>query len=173
MKTNYVVLASLLVLSACKPSSPSATGSNPAGTPAASATKLTLTGSSTVAPLAAEIGKRFETQHPGVRVDVQTGGSSRGVADALSGLADIGDASRALKPEEISQGLIATTIAKDGICVILHKDNPVKELTKEQIVSIYLGKVTDWKQVGSLMLAQTEARMIQYRRAVPLAQATA
>ncbi|MGH7889036.1 MAG: substrate-binding domain-containing protein, partial [Thermodesulfobacteriota bacterium] len=58
--------------------------------------KLVLTGSSTVAPLAAEIGKRFEAQHPDVRIDVQTGGSSRGVADARQELADIGMVSRAL-----------------------------------------------------------------------------
>ena len=62
--------------------------------------KLTVTGSSTIAPIVAEIAKRFEAKHPGVRVDVQTGGSSRGVQDVASGLADIGMASRELKPEE-------------------------------------------------------------------------
>jgi len=108
--------------------------------------KLTLTGSSTVAPLAAELAKRFEERHPGVRVDVQSGGSSRGVADAHSGLADIGMASRALKPGEAD--LLAFTIAHDGICVILHKDNPVAALSDEQIVAIYTGKIADWKQVG-------------------------
>jgi phosphate transport system substrate-binding protein len=59
--------------------------------------KLVITGSTTVAPLAAEIGKRFESEHPAVRVDVQTGGSSRGIADARTGVADIGMASRSLK----------------------------------------------------------------------------
>ncbi len=62
--------------------------------------RLTLTGSSTIAPLALEIGKRFEQQNPGVRVDVQTGGSSRGVNDARTGLAGIGMASRALNESE-------------------------------------------------------------------------
>ena len=108
--------------------------------------KLTLTGSSTVAPLAAELGKRFERLHPGVRVDVQSGGSSRGIADARSGLADIGMASRALKPGEAD--LMPHTIARDGICVILHKDNPVAALSDEQIVAIYTGKIADWKEVG-------------------------
>src|SRR5690349_11009189 len=69
--------------------------------------KLTLTGSSTVAPLAAEIAKRFEQIHPGVRVDVQSGGSSRGVSDARSGAADLGLVSRALNPDETD--LKATT----------------------------------------------------------------
>ena len=58
--------------------------------------KLVLTGASTVAPLADEIGKRFEKQNPGIQVDVQTGGSARGVNDARVGLADIGMVSRDL-----------------------------------------------------------------------------
>ena len=64
----------------------------------ADAQKLVLTGSSTIAPLALEIGKRFEKLNPGVRVDVQSGGSTRGVNDARAGLADIGMASRTLNP---------------------------------------------------------------------------
>ncbi len=110
------------------------------------ADKLVLTGSSTIAPLAAEIGKRFEKQNSGVRVDVQTGGSSRGVSDARSGLADIGMASRALKAEE--NDLKSFTIALDGVGLILHKDNPVKTLTDQQVIDIYIGKITNWKGVG-------------------------
>lgn len=108
--------------------------------------KLTLTGSSTVAPLAAEIGKRFEQRHPDARVDVQSGGSSRGVVDARTGAADIGLVSRKLNPEE--SDLKAITIALDGVCVILNADNPLKQLTDEQVVGIYTGKITNWKDVG-------------------------
>ncbi|MEH2226764.1 phosphate ABC transporter substrate-binding protein [Nostoc sp.] len=109
--------------------------------------KLVLTGSSTIAPLAAEIGKRFESQHPGARVDVQSGGSSRGVSDARQGVANVGMVSRALlKPEE--NDLKAFSIARDGVTVILHKDNPVKSLNNKQVVDIYTGKVRNWKQVG-------------------------
>jgi len=110
------------------------------------ADKLVLTGSSTIAPLAAEIGKRFEKQNPDVRVDVQTGGSSRGVTDARTGLADIGMASRALHPEE--NDLKNFTIAMDGVCLIVHKKNPVKTLTNQQVIDIYTGKITNWKEVG-------------------------
>ena len=108
--------------------------------------KLVLTGSSTVAPLALEIGKRFEQQNPGVRVDVQSGGSSRGVADARSGLADIGMVSRALKPDE--SDLVAHSIAIDGIGIILHRDNPISSLSDAQIKAIYTGQITHWKAVG-------------------------
>jgi phosphate transport system substrate-binding protein len=108
--------------------------------------KLVLTGSSTIAPLAAEIGKRFESLHANVRVDVQTGGSSRGISDARAGLADIGMASRALKEDE--KDLLSFTIALDGISIILNKANPVESLNKQQIIDIYTGKIVNWKDVG-------------------------
>jgi len=129
--------------------------------------KLTLTGSSTVAPLAAEIAKRFEQTHPGVRIDVQSGGSSRGVADALSGLAGVGMVSRDLKPEEKDQ-LIAFTIARDGITVILHRDNPVKELSRDQVISIYTGKTTRWSGVGGKDAAITVVNKAEGRSTLEL-----
>lgn len=109
--------------------------------------KLVLTGSSTIAPLALEIGKRFERLHVGVRVDVQAGGSSRGVSDARTGLADIGMVSRALKQEE--HDLTAHTVAMDGVSMIVHSSNPVKSLTDTQIKAIYIGQISNWNDVGS------------------------
>lgn len=108
--------------------------------------QLVLTGSSTIAPLISEIGKQFEASHPGARVDVQSGGSSRGVADARRDLADMGMVSRELKPEE--QDLVAITIARDGVGVIVHADNPVRSLSNEQIVAIYTGKIQNWDEAG-------------------------
>jgi phosphate transport system substrate-binding protein len=108
--------------------------------------KLVLTGSSTVAPLALEMAKRFEKLNPSVRVDVQSGGSSRGINDARSGLADIGMASRALKSDE--KDLMSHTIALDGIGIILNGKNPIKTLTATQIKAIYTGQITNWKALG-------------------------
>jgi len=119
----------------------------------ATGVKLVLTGSSTVAPLASEIGKRFEALYPGARVDVQTGGSSRGIADVSSGRANIGMASRALHPKE--SALFAHTIAQDGISIILHRDNPIKKLSHQQVIDIYTGKITRWTQVGGADLPIT------------------
>ncbi|MBE7467192.1 MAG: phosphate ABC transporter substrate-binding protein [Planctomycetes bacterium] len=109
--------------------------------------KLEVTGSSTVAPVVLEAAKRFEKLHPAVRINVQTGGSSRGVADPQKGIADIGMASRALKEDE-AKTVVAHLIALDGICVILHKTNRVENLSDEQVMGIYLGKWTNWKDVG-------------------------
>lgn len=108
--------------------------------------KISLSGSSTVAPLAQEIAVRFEKLHPGVRVDVQTGGSSRGVNDVAKGLVDIGMASRQLKNSEV--GLTPHTIAWDGISIIVNKSNPIQQLNSDQVRAIYTGKVTNWSVLG-------------------------
>lgn len=136
-----IALTSCVWLQGC--SSPNTAATNNTNKPQG---KLVLTGSSTIAPLTAEISKRFESGHPGVRVDVQSGGSSRGITDARQGVADIGMVSRALKPEE--KDLKAFSIARDGVTVILHKENPVQSLSDKQVVDIYTGKLTNWKQVG-------------------------
>jgi len=112
----------------------------------AAAQRLTLTGSSTVAPLVNEIARRFEAQFPGVRIDVQTGGSSRGINDVRKGVADIGLVSRALKPDE--DDLHAHTIALDGIGLIVHARNPVASLSRRQIADVFTGNITRWNAVG-------------------------
>src|SRR5262245_20590621 len=93
-----------------------------------------------------EIARRFESEHPGVRIDVQMGGSSRGVADARQGTADIGMASRDPKDEE--KDLRFYPIARDGVAIILHASNPVQTLDDEQIRRIYRKEITNWSEVG-------------------------
>lgn len=108
--------------------------------------RLVLTGSSTVAPLALELAKRFEQQNAGVRIDVQTGGSSRGIADARSGLAHIGLVSRALKADEAD--LVGHVVAMDGVSIIVNRANPLATLSAEQIRDIYTGKIRNWRDAG-------------------------
>jgi len=132
-------------ISVCTIMSPFLTVSSPVFA-AALEGKLVVTGSSTVAPLVSEMAKRFEKIHSKVRIDVQTGGSSRGLNDTREGLAHIGMVSRSLTATE--GDLIGTPIAMDGIGVMLHSDNPVKSLSKDQIAKIYSGAITNWKEVG-------------------------
>ena len=127
------------LVAGCSERAESATASGLSG-------RLELTGSSTVGPLMLEIAKRFETLHRAVRIDVQTGGSSRGVSDARRGLVDIGMASRSLKDSE--SDLVTHTIAVDGICLIVHRDNPISELTEQQIIDIYTGRIVNWRDAG-------------------------
>ena len=128
-----ILLCILAVLSGCSRDS--------------SATRIQLSGSSTLGPLAEEIGKRYEELNPGVRIEVQTGGSSRGIAEAKSGLADIGMSSRALKSSE-KDGRIAWPIAMDGVCFIVHKNNPVGELSRAQLLSILNADIDNWSELG-------------------------
>jgi phosphate transport system substrate-binding protein len=109
--------------------------------------RITATGSSTISPLLLEIAKRFETQHAGVRVDIQTGGSSRGINDAILGTASIGMSSRALKAAE-AEKVTSHVIARDGVVMLAHASNSVGNLTSEQIIAIYKGEATNWKAVG-------------------------
>lgn len=108
--------------------------------------KLLITGSSTMCPLIGEIGRRFETLHPEVRIEVQCGGSGRGIDDVREGKAAIGMASRPLTGKE--SDLYCVPIARDGVSIILHKDNPVKSLSDAQVAEIYTGRLTNWKKVG-------------------------
>ncbi|HEY7313612.1 MAG TPA: phosphate ABC transporter substrate-binding protein [Gemmataceae bacterium] len=107
---------------------------------------LVLTGSSCMTPLMRDIGKRFEESHPDVHVDVQSRGSTHGATDARQGLADIGMVARSLKPDESM--LHATPIARDGLCLIVHRTNPVQTLSDDQVVRMYTRAVSNWKQVG-------------------------
>ena len=108
--------------------------------------KIRLTGSSTMAPLVEALGKRFQALHPEVAIEVEMGGSSRGIKDVREGSCNIGMVGRSLKDDE--RDLLGFPIARDGVCLIVHKDNPVKSLSSEQVVGIYTGQITNWKEVG-------------------------
>jgi phosphate transport system substrate-binding protein len=120
---------------------------------------LVLTGSSTMAPLLAEIAQRFEREHPGVRVDVQTGGSSRGILDAREGRADIGMSSRPLAGEE-GAGMASHVVAWDGVAFVVHADNPVRALGDGELRGILTGAIGDWREVGG-----PEAEIVVVNRA--------
>ena len=107
--------------------------------------KLVITGSSTISPLMADLAEQFETQS-GIQVDVQSGGSGRGISDTRQGLADFGMVSRALKTDE--QDLTAHLIGRDGIAMIVNSANPVTALSNTEIVAIYTGEQQNWSSLG-------------------------
>ncbi len=117
-----------------------------AGVPLAG--KLLITGSSTMAPLIGELAKRFRARHPDVVITVEAGGSGRGVKDALEGKADIGMVSRELTSKE--RTLFAIPIARDGVAFAVHKDNPVRGLTRAQALELFTGKIVNWKALGGV-----------------------
>jgi phosphate transport system substrate-binding protein len=144
LATIVCVLAGALPLGGCGGASPADAAAPRQGLLRG---KLTVTGSSTAAPLVAEIARRFEALHPGVRVDVQTGGSSRGIADAIAGLADVGMSSRGLHPSEHA-ALASHVLARDGVCFIVHARNPVTHVSDVALRSIFSGALDTWAALG-------------------------
>lgn len=128
--------------------------------------KLVVTGASTIAPLMSEIGKRFEEKHPGVRVDVQTGGSSRGVNDARQGLNDIGMVSRLANEDE--KDLVFIPIAVNGVAMIVHSSNTVQELSPDQVRAIYRDQINNWSEVGGPDLPITVVHKAEGRSTLEL-----
>jgi len=107
---------------------------------------LILAGSTSVQPFAETLSEAYMKIHPEISIDVQGGGSSAGIMSAQTNTADIGMSSRKLKDEE--KTLWSVEIARDGLAVIIHPDNPITSLTLSQIRAIYSGTITNWKQLG-------------------------
>ena len=94
------------------------------------------------------LGEAFMAENSGVTFTYNPTGSGTGITAVKEGRCDIGLSSRALKEEEKADGLQETILALDGIAVIVHPQNPVSDLTVEQIAKIYTGEITNWKEVG-------------------------
>jgi phosphate transport system substrate-binding protein len=107
-----------------------------------------------VLPIAQMTAEVFMEQHPDVKISVQGGGSGIGIAAIIDGTCDIGDASRSMKEQELSNAVSkgvnpkANFVAMDGIAVIVHPSNKVVGLSKQQLKDIYIGKISDWSAVG-------------------------
>ena len=129
--------------------------------------RLSITGSSTMAPLIADMAQLFEARSD-LRVDVQSGGSGRGINDTLNGLAHIGMSSRGLTAGEIASGLVTHTIAWDGIAIIVQEDNPLTELSREHIRSIFRGEVENWQHLGGADRAITVVNKAEGRSTLAL-----
>ncbi len=107
--------------------------------------KIVVAGSTSVQPFAEILAEAYFHEHPNIEIDVQGGGSSAGIMAVKTKTADIGMSSRELKKDEI---FWSVEIAKDGLALIVHPDNPVSNLSSQQVQDIYSRKITNWKQVG-------------------------
>lgn len=105
-------------------------------------------GSTSMEKVIGALGEAFEADNSGVKFTYNPTGSGSGITAVAEGRCDIGLSSRALKDEEAAQGLVGTTLALDGIAVVVNPGNPVDDLTIEQIASIYKGEITNWSEVG-------------------------
>lgn len=110
--------------------------------------KVTVAGSSSVTPVMEKLAEAYKAQNSEVTVEVQQSDSTTGVTSALEGVCDIGMASRDLKEEETAKGAQGQVIAMDGIAVVVNNENPVDDLTSEQVKDIYVGDTTDWSELA-------------------------
>lgn len=110
--------------------------------------KIVVAGSSSVTPAMEKLKEAYKKLNPDVNIEVQQSDSTTGVKSAISGICDIGMASRGLKKSEIEKGVQATVIATDGIAVIVNKESKVDNMTKAQVADIFMGKVTTWDKLA-------------------------
>jgi phosphate transport system substrate-binding protein len=122
---------------------------------------LKISGSTTVQPIASKAAEKYMDAHSDVDIQVSGGGSGAGITAIGQGTVDIGMSSRELKSSEMTQypSLKTTTIAKDGIAIIVHKSNSVSHLSLVQIRGIYNGTYTNWNQLGG-----TDKTIVVYGR---------
>ena len=108
---------------------------------------VTTDGSTSMEKVIGTLGEAF-TEKEGINVTYNPTGSGSGIQAVSEGRCDIGLSSRALKDDEKASGLKETIVALDGIAIIVNPQNPVKDLSLEQIAKIYTGEITNWKDVG-------------------------
>ncbi|MDP2994897.1 MAG: phosphate ABC transporter substrate-binding protein [Anaerolineales bacterium] len=145
---RLILLVSLLFLTAC------GGGSGQPSSPIQASAYIQNKGSDTMVNLALAWAERYQAEHPDVSLSVTGGGSGTGIAALVNGTVDIANASRAMKSEEKQQaeanGItpVEFTAARDAIAVIVNPENPVRQLTLQQISDIYSGKFNNWTEVG-------------------------
>lgn len=110
--------------------------------------KVALDGSTSMENVIGALCESYESTHSDVSFTYNPTGSGSGITAVLDGRCDIGLSSRGLKDDEIAAGLSETVLAYDGIAVIVNQENPVNDLTLEEISSIYTGEITNWSEVG-------------------------
>ena len=110
--------------------------------------KVIVAGSSSVTPVMEKLKEAYLVENPSAQIEVQQSDSSTGMSAAIDGTCDIGMSSRELKDSELSGGITPTTIATDGIAVIVNKDNEVDGLKADQVKAIYTGEVAEWSELN-------------------------
>ncbi len=124
----------LLVLAAC-------------GDSGGATQRINVSGSTSISPFAEHLAELYQKQHAGKSINVQSLGSSAGIQAAAEGVAEIGMSSRELRAEE-AERLEQRVIARDGLAIIVHPNNPIQNLTQAQVQSLFSGDIANWKDIG-------------------------
>ena len=163
MKKTLAIILSLVLciglLAACgeEPSENTSPASDPAGEETAPASEpagdelsgnVAANGSTSMEAVMQGLQEGFKGVQPGITVGYTGSGSGAGITGVLEGTCDLGLSSRALSDDEKAQGAVENVIAKDGVAIIVNPENPVTDLTTEQVAQIYTGEITNWSELG-------------------------
>jgi phosphate transport system substrate-binding protein len=149
---KYLLILGILILSACG----NHNASSQTGTSDNNVAYIENKGSDTIVNLALAWAEAYQKINPNISISVTGGGSGTGISALINGTTDIANASRKIKAEEIATiedtGVepIEYVIARDAIAVIVHIDNPINNLTLQQISDIYSGKINNWNEIGGV-----------------------
>ena len=109
---------------------------------------VVVNGSTSMGNVINALTEGFNEINPDVQISYTGSGSSAGIEGVLAGSCDLGLSSRELSADELGEGAVANVIAKDGVAVVVNPENPVSELTSEQIAQIFTGEITNWSELG-------------------------
>jgi phosphate transport system substrate-binding protein len=149
-----VVFSMFVLLFALLSSCGQASGPTPSGTQISQIATIVNKGSDTIVNLALAWAEKYQQLHPNMEISVTGGGSGTGIAALINGTVDIANASRQIKPEEIQQAKkngenpVEFVVARDAIAIIVNPENPVNQLSIQQLSDIYSGKINNWNEVG-------------------------
>lgn len=132
-----VALSGMLLVGCTRPS---ATGFEP--------TRLRIAGSTSLQPVLESLARAYRSSHPDVLVEIRGGGSAEGLRALRAGEADLAAVSWKPETEEVPREVQAVPFARDGIAIVVHRENPVADLTLLQLRALYSGQVADWATLG-------------------------
>lgn len=157
MKTSFYLAlipclaAGLFLTPSCRQSATPGTAAAASGDLSAFAGQsgtISIAGGTAHIPVMQKAAKAIMSSNPEIQITIAGGGSGVGAQQVGKGLVDIGNTGRPLKEKESALGLISHPFAIDGVAIVIHPDNPVAELSSQQVASIYAGTTTNWKEVG-------------------------
>lgn len=150
MKKLFKLCVCLLVLVglvACSSNSNNETSDNSSSTVSGS---VSTDGSTSMEKVIGALGESFMANNKGVTFTYNPTGSGSGITAVSEGRCDIGLSSRALKDEEVAEGLVGTTLAYDGIAVIVNNENTVEDISLEDLAKVFTGEITNWSELGGV-----------------------
>jgi phosphate transport system substrate-binding protein len=148
-KLSYLVFVIVLVIAACSPRS-----GDDATSPSDESEYLNNVGSDTMVNLALAWAEQYQDDNPQASISVSGGGSGTGIASLINKTTDVANASRKIKSEEIDNAQqngiepVEFVVARDAIAIIVNPENPINELSLQQLSDIYSGKINNWQELG-------------------------